>query len=100
MNNLDINLTAKGPNSTPKPDGQLIMVHSHGGTINFGGDKLNVVATTDFIGGGNNQLAAIYSQADAGNSMGISAQKVNIDLASTASDGKSIYGVSSLGGSV
>ena len=100
MNNLDINLSAKGPNSTPNPDKQLIMVHSQGGTINFGGDKLNVVATTDFIGGGNNQLAAIYSEANAGNSMGISAQKVNIDLASTASDGKSIYGVSSLGGKV
>ena len=32
--------------------------------------------------------------------MGISAKKVNVDLASTAADGKSVYGVSSLGGKV
>ena len=99
MNNLDINLTAQGPNATPNQDKQLILVHSQGG-INFGGDKLNVVATTDFIGSGNNQLAGIYSQADAGNSIGISAKNVNVDLASTAADGKSVYGVSSLGGKV
>lgn len=100
MNNLDINLTAQGPNATPNQDKQLILVHSQGGGINFGGDKLNVVATTDFIGSGNNQLAGIYSQADAGNSIGISAKNVNVDLASTAADGKSVYGVSSLGGKV
>ena len=57
-------------------------------------------AKTDFIGGGNNQLAGIYSQADAGNSMGISAKKVKVELTSTATDGKSVYGVSSLGGKV
>lgn len=100
MNNLDIDLTAQGPNKTPYQDKQLILVLSQGGGINFGGDKLNVVAKTDFIGGGNNQLAGIYSEADAGNSMGISAKKVNVDLASTAADGKSVYGVSSLGGKV
>ena len=99
MNNLDIDLTAQGPNKTTYQDKQLILVLSQGG-INFGGDKLNVVAKTDFIGGGNNQLAGIYSEADAGNSMGISAKKVNVDLASTAADGKSVYGVSSLGGKV
>lgn len=93
MNNLDIDLTAQGPNATPYQDKQLILVHSQG--INFGGDKLNVVAKTDFIGGGNNQLAGIYSQADAGNSIGIPAKNVNVDLASTAADGKSVYGVSS-----
>lgn len=32
--------------------------------------------------------------------MGISAKKVNVDLVSTAADGKSVYGVSSLGGKV
>ena len=32
--------------------------------------------------------------------MGISAKKVNVDLTSTAADGKSVYGVSSLGGKV
>ena len=100
MNNLDIDLTAQGPNKTPYQDKQLILVLSQGGGINFGGDKLNVVAKTDFIGGGNNQVAGIYSEADAGNSMGISAKKVNVDLASTAADGKSVYGVSSLGGKV
>ena len=100
MNNLDIDLTAQGPNKTPYQDKQLILVLSQGGGINCGGDKLNVVAKTDFIGGGNNQLAGIYSEADAGNSMGISAKKVNVDLASTAADGKSVYGVSSLGGKV
>ena len=100
MNNLDIDLTAQGPNKTPYQDKQLILVLSQGGGINYGGDKLNVVAKTDFIGGGNNQLAGIYSEADAGNSMGISAKKVNVDLASTAADGKSVYGVSSLGGKV
>ena len=99
MNNLDIDLTAKGPNATPNQDNQLILVHSQGG-INFGGDKLNVVATTDFIGSGNNQLAGIYSQANAGNSIGISAKEVNVELASTAADGKSVYGVSSMGGKV
>ena len=100
MNNLDIDLTAQGPNAIPYQDKQLILVHSQGGGINFGGDKLNVVAKTDFIGGGNNQLAGIYSQADAGNSMGISAKKVKVELTSTATDGKSVYGVSSLGGKV
>ena len=100
MNNLDIDLTAQGPNATPYQDKQLILVHSQGGGINFGGDKLNVVAKTDFIGGGNNQLAGIYSQADVGNSMGISAKKVKVELTSTATDGKSVYGVSSLGGKV
>lgn len=100
MNNLDIDLTAKGPNATPNQDKQLILVHSQGGGINFGGDKLNVVATTDFIGSGNNQLAGIYSQANAGNSIGISAKEVNVELASTAADGKSVYGVSSMGGKV
>ena len=98
MNNLDIDLTALGPNATP--DKQLILVLSQGGGINFGGDKLNVVAKTDFIGGGNNQLAGIYSEADAGNSIGISAKNVYVNLASTAADGKSVYGVSSLGGKV
>ena len=31
MNNLDIDLTAQGPNATPKQDKQLILVHSQGG---------------------------------------------------------------------
>ena len=31
MNNLDINLTAQGPNATPNQDKQLILVHSQGG---------------------------------------------------------------------
>lgn len=31
MNNLDIDLTAKGPNATPNQDKQLILVHSQGG---------------------------------------------------------------------
>lgn len=31
MNNLDINLTAQGPNATPYQDNQLILVHSQGG---------------------------------------------------------------------
>ena len=100
MNNLDIDLAAQVPNKTPNQDKQLILVLSQGGGINFGGNKLNVVAKTDFIGAGNNQLAGIYSEADAGNSMGISAKKVNVDLVSTAADGKSVYGVSSLGGKV
>ena len=45
-------------------------------------------------------MAGIYSEADAGNSIGISAKKVKVDLTSTATDGKSVYGVSSLGGKV
>ena len=45
-------------------------------------------------------MAGIYSQANAGNSIGISAKEVNVELASTAADGKSVYGVSSMGGKV
>ncbi len=80
-----------GPKDGTQQDKQIIGIEVLGGNIVLGGDSLKVDLETDFVGGGNNKVAAIdvYSSG----STAISAKKVDLKVTSKAQNGKSVYGI-------
>lgn len=97
IENLSISVTANRPENKESNDKQLIGIRNHNGIVDFGGQSLDIGITTDFIGSGNSQCAAIdllkEGNSPAGFMTTISADKVNLKVASTNAEGKAVYGI-------
>lgn len=91
ISNLDLNIRALGSVDGLNQDKQIIGIEINGGTPEFGGESLTIKIETDFVGSGNNQATAIdfFSSGTAT----ISASDVILDVTSTATNGKSVYGI-------
>lgn len=91
ISNLDLNIRALGSVDGLNQDKQIIGIEINGGTPEFGGESLTIKIETDFVGIGNNQATAIdfFSSGTAT----ISASDVILDVTSTATNGKSVYGI-------
>lgn len=91
ISNLDLNIRALGSVDGLNQDKQIIGIEINGGTPEFGGESLTIKIETDFVGSGNNQATAIdfFSSGTAT----ISASDVILDVTSTATKGKSVYGI-------
>jgi outer membrane autotransporter protein len=96
LKNIVLDIEAIGPKDGTSQDMQIYGVEVQGGNPDFSGDLLKIGITTDFVGGGNNQASAFdfYSSDNAS----ISAKEVNLSVTSTASNGKSVYGIGMGGG--
>ena len=96
LQNLVLDIQAVGPKDGTSQDKQIYGVEVQGGNPDFSGDLLKVGITTDFVGSGNNQATAFdfYSSGSAS----ISAKEVDLSVTSTASNGKSVYGIGMGGG--
>ena len=97
IENLSISVKANRPENKESDDKQLIGIRNHNGIVEFGGQSLDIGITTDFIGSGNSQCAAIdllkEENSPAGFMTTISADKVNLKVASTNAEGKAVYGI-------
>ena len=97
IENLSISVKANGPKDGENNDKQLIGIRNHNGTVEFGGRSLDIEIATDFIGSGNSQCAAIdlleEKNGPADFITTISADKVNLKVASTNAKGKAVYGI-------
>lgn len=97
IENLSISVKANGPKDGENNDKQLIGIRNHNGTVEFGGRSLDIEIATDFIGSGNSQCAAIdlleEKNGPADFMTTISADKVNLKVASTNAKGKAVYGI-------
>lgn len=91
LNDYVVDIKALGPKDGTNQDKQLFGIKSRGGNVVFGGETLKIDLETDFVGGGNNQAAAIY--VDSADSIQISAKQVDLTVASKAENGKSVYGI-------
>ena len=91
ISNLDLNIRALGSVDGLNQDKQIIGIEINGGTPEFGGESLTIKIETDFVGSRNNQATAIdfFSSGTAT----ISASDVILDVTSTATNGKSVYGI-------
>lgn len=91
ISNLDLNIRALDSVDGLNQDKQIIGIEINGGTPEFGGESLTIKIETDFVGSGNNQATAIdfFSSGTAT----ISASDVILDVTSTATNGKSVYGI-------
>lgn len=100
FSDFDITMKAIEPTDGKTQDKQIIGIQQRGGNVFFDGNTFHLSVTSDFVGGGNNQLSAIYSQAPKDAKLEISAKETSIDITNTASNGKSVYGISTVGGQV
>lgn len=98
LDNLSLDISATGPKTGTTADFQIIGFANNNnveandiGSPNteLGGDSLDIKIKTDFVGGGNNQVAAIMFNQNGK----ISAENVSLNVASTAENGKSVYGM-------
>ena len=98
LDNLTLEISAIGPKNGSSQDFQIIGFDNNNNTqandigspnTELGGDSLKISIKTDFVGGGNNQAAAILSNQDGK----ISAENVSLNVASSAKNGKSVYGI-------
>ena len=97
IENLSITVNAIGPKGGEHIDKQPLGVRNHYGIVDFGGQRLDIGVTTDFVGSGNSQCSAIdllkENDSPAGFKTTISADKVNLNIASTNAKGKAVYGI-------
>lgn len=91
INNVNLDIRALGSIDGQNQDKQIVGIDIKGGSPEFGGDTLSIAIETNFVGGGNNQASAInfFSSGTAT----ISASDVILDVTSTATNGKSVYGI-------
>lgn len=91
INNVNLDIRALGSIDGQNQDKQIVGIDIEGGSPEFGGDTLRIAIETDFVGGGNNQAAAI--NFDSAGTATISASDVVFDVTSKAANGKSVYGI-------
>ena len=98
LDDLSLDISAIGPKDGTHADFQLIGFANNNnqkendvGSPNteLSGKSINIKIKTDFVGGGNNQVAAIMFNQNGK----ISAENVSLNVASTAENGKSVYGM-------
>lgn len=93
LSNLNVQLNAQNPENESGSE-QLIAIYVAGGDVELAGDRLSSSITTNFLGGGNNQATALFV---GGGELTVSSKEVHLNVASTAEEGKSVYGISSTG---
>ena len=82
INNVNLDIRALGSIDGQNQDKQIVGIDIEGGSPEFGGDTLRIAIETDFVGGGNNQAAAI--NFDSAGTATISASDVVFDVTSKA----------------
>ena len=107
IDNLNVSQNSvlkEGTNGT-----QLMVVRIQEGQVTFGGTSMTVTGKTNFTGGGDNQLTGIYLQPDMSSDnpkpsavadVDITAETLTIELQSQHTNGKSVYGIASYGGTL
>ena len=97
IENLELTLSGIGPKDGTNQDPQIYGIEIiTADTVAFAGDRLSSTVTTDFVGGGNNQAAAF--DFNAAGTANVTASTVDLRVTSTATNGKSVYGIGVGGG--
>lgn len=97
IENLELIVNGIGPKDGTNQDPQIYGIEIiTADTVVFAGERLSSNVTTNFVGGGNNQASAFDFYA--AGTANVTASTVDLRVTSTATNGKSVYGIGVGGG--